>query len=209
MEQIHFLHKNMEKLNSIKVREKLRGKGLTMFTPMDFRRLFNVSGYSVKNYLNRHLKSGLLIKLKNGLYALRENIPPQYAIANRLYLPSYISFETALAYYHIIPETVYTVFSATPKASREFEAADTDYVYHRLKQRLFFGYTMVEIGGVKVQMAEPAKAVADYLYFVALKKKTLNDRMDLRGVKLRELSKIVRAFRIIAMNNLLESIHDK
>jgi hypothetical protein len=62
---------------------------------------------------------------------------------------------------------------------------------------------------MKVQMAEPAKAVADYLYFVALKKKILNDRMDLREVKRGELFNIVRAFRIVAMNDLLESVYAK
>jgi predicted transcriptional regulator of viral defense system len=206
---IHFLHKNREKLNSIKVRQVLRERGLIMFSPTDFRRLFDVSGYSVKNYLNRHLKSGLLVKLKNGLYCLREDIPPKYAIANRLYEPSYISFETALAYYHIIPETIYSIFSATPKASREYEAIGTDFIYHRLKRRLFFGYTIIDIGGCKVHMAEPAKAVADYLYFVALKKKTMNDRMDLKRIKRDTLSKIVRAYRNSAIDTLLESIYAK
>lgn len=180
-----------------------------MFTPSDFRRLFRVSGYAVKNYLNRNTRTGLFVKLKNGLYALQDSIPPKYAIANRLYAPSYISFESALSYYNIIPETVYTVFSAAPKASREFEILNTDFVYHRVKRTLYFGYSVLDVNGYAVQIAEPTKAVADYLYFVALGKKTLNDRMDLRSINRKKLENTVRAYRMTVLEELVESVYVK
>ncbi len=42
-------------------------------------------------------------------------------IANHLYAPSYVSMSSALRYYGLIPETVYTKQSMTLKHSRDFD----------------------------------------------------------------------------------------
>ena len=66
----------------------------------------------------------LLIRLKRGLFVVSPKILnqplSQELIANHLYGPSYVSFQTALSYYGLIPERVHTIRSMTIKRSRNF-----------------------------------------------------------------------------------------
>ena len=199
----------MEKLNLLKVQKLLKEKGISIFTPLDFQRIFEVSFYSTKNFINRHISTGLFIKVRNGLYVFRENIPPKFVLANKLYQPSYISFESALSYYHIIPETIYSVFSATSKSSREFEALQTSFIYHRIKKKLFFGYVAKKMNGATCLIAEPEKALVDFLYFVDLRKKDLFERIDLKEIKKKDVVKIARFFKRDSLINLIDKIYDK
>ena len=199
----------MEKLNLLQVEQTLREKGVFLFTPLDFQRLFGVSFFSSKNFIHRHISTGLFIKARNGLYVFTENRPSKFALANKLYEPSYISFETALSYYHVIPESIYTVFSATTKASRNFDALDTQYTYHRIKRDLFFDYRVEKIDGITVSIAEPEKALVDYLYFVDLKKKSLNERIDVSSIKKKNVVKIAKLFKRRTLLKLVEMIYVK
>jgi predicted transcriptional regulator of viral defense system len=69
-------------------------------------------------------KSGDLIRLKKGLYIVAPKIHNQQVskglIANHLYGPSYISLESALSFYGLIPERVYSSRSMTLKRSKIF-----------------------------------------------------------------------------------------
>jgi hypothetical protein len=70
-------------------------------------------------------KRGEIVRLKKGLYVVSDKISrkplSRKLIANHLYGPSYVSFETALAFYDLIPEKVYTVCSATFEWAKQFE----------------------------------------------------------------------------------------
>lgn len=198
----------MKKLNSIQVAKKLKEKSVMLFSPLDFQRMFDVSTFSARNFINWHISSGLFTKVRNGLYAISESMPPKFLVANKLYKPSYISFETALSFYNIIPETIYAIFSVTPKASRNFDSLDTDYIYHRMRRNLFFGYLAKRIDNVTVMIAEPEKALLDYLYFVDLRKRTLNDRINVKGVSKRTILKYARAFSRKSLLGLIGRLYD-
>lgn len=199
----------MERLNSLKVGQFFRQKGICIFTPLDFQRFFGVSFNAAKNFIHRHISSGLFIKVRNGLYVFTEKKPSNFMLANKIYQPSYISFETALSYYHIIPESIYTIFSATTKSSREFAAIETEYVYHRIRKKLFFGYAPKKINGITFLIAEPEKALLDYLYFADLKKRTLSERLDLSGIKKRRLIALAKVFQRKSLINLIDKIYVK
>jgi len=209
MKRIHFSLKNPKKMNSLKVIKVLKEKKLLYFTPQDLHRIFGASNYAVSDFINRHVKSGLFTKIKNSLYILTETVPPKLVLANWIYRPSYISFETALSYYHIIPETIYTVFSAAPKASREYISLDTTFIYHRIKKELFFGYTVQKVNGFSFLIAEPEKAIADYLYFVHLRKKELSERIDLKKVKRKRTLDYVKKFSNKNIFELVERIYNQ
>ncbi len=81
--------------------------------------LLKFKNYSnIYNKISNEEKNNNLIKLKRGLYETNINANP-YTIANVLFSPSYISFETALAYYGLIPERVYAIKSATFKKNKK------------------------------------------------------------------------------------------
>ena len=170
------------KLKPIYVQQALQTKGVRLFSPPDFRRVFDVSLRASQEFIKDHHKD-LFLKVRNGLYALRADPPTEEAIANRLYAPSYISFEYALSRYGIIPESVYTVTSATMRITREFIVDNKSFTYSRIKKQAYSGYKTEKIGGMTVLIAEPEKALADYLYFVDLKRKTLNERLNVRKLK--------------------------
>ena len=170
------------KLKPIYVQQSLQAKGIRLFSPSDFQRIFGVSLRAAQEFIKGH-HDDLFLKIRNGLYALRTDPPAEEAIANRLYPPSYISFEYALSRYGIIPESVYTITSATTRITREFVVNNKSFAYSRIKKKAYGGYKTDKIGGIIVLIAEPEKALADYLYFVDLKKKTLNERLNVRKVK--------------------------
>ncbi|MBU0687703.1 MAG: hypothetical protein KKB81_07690 [Candidatus Margulisbacteria bacterium] len=166
----------------IEVQQKLNQSGLKVFSKLEFRRLLGISKIAAQKLLERYTKRGVLVRLKGGLYVLKTSCPSLFLIANRLYEPSYVSFETALSFYRLIPETVYTLTSATTKVTREFVAVKNRFKYHKIKKKAFTGYRLTEIESEMVLFAEKEKALADYLYFVFLKKKKLNDRLQLKGI---------------------------
>lgn len=87
-----------------------------------------------------------------------------YLSSNRIYSPSYISFESALAYYRLIPEAVYTITSATTLKTHHFATSLGVFSYRHLKPELMFGYRLVEVKGHRFKMAEPEKLLLDYMY---------------------------------------------
>src|SRR3972149_3438905 len=99
------------KLKPIYVQQALQAKGVRLFSPSEFQRVFDVSLRATQEFIKDHCDD-LFLKIRNGLYALRDDQPQEEVIANRLYAPSYISFEYALNRYDIIPEIVYAVTSA-------------------------------------------------------------------------------------------------
>ncbi len=88
-----------------------------------------------------------------------------FVAANRLYEPSYISLESTLAYYHVIPETVLGVTSVSSRKTKQFESDWGMFSYRSVKPLYMFGYKVVESAGRwKFAIARPEKAVLDYLY---------------------------------------------
>ncbi len=185
----------VNKMNRIKVEEKLKNSGLVIFTPREFYDVFGVSPKTGSVFISRNLKSGLFLKLRNNYYMLKDSHPSFYLIANKLYQPSYISLESALSHYGIIPEVVYTLTSVTTKPTREFTTPKSVFSYQRIKKSVFAGYSPVTIEGNVVLLAEPEKALADYLYFVDLKKISFNDRLNLKGVHKGKLLKFIQLFK--------------
>ena len=90
-------------------------------------------------------------------------VPESGLIANHIYGPSYLSMETALSHYGLIPERVYTVTSMTTKASKEFKTSIGLYSYSYLPLPYFaFGIKNVILHDKQqVLMASPEKALAD------------------------------------------------
>lgn len=167
-------------LKPLHVRDELLQRGIRFFTQELFTRVFQSSPHATKYFLETQTKEGLLLRLKKGLYTFRTDRPSEEEIANVLYQPSYISFEYALAYYGILPEMVYTVTSATTKPTRLFTVGTLAYSYRTIKKPAFTGYMLVRKENRSFFIAEPEKALVDYLYFVSLGSSTLNDRLALR-----------------------------
>lgn len=175
--------------------KRLAETRLRIFTDRDFRRIAGVSKTAASFQLMRYTKRGYLCRLKRGLYASRGRMPSRWAVANKVYAPSYISLSSALSYYGILPESVYSVTSITTRTTREFKVDEVAYSYRTMKREVFTGYRAAEIDGETVLIAEKEKAVADYLYFVFLKKEAMNRRLDLSKADRRKVKEFLRLYK--------------
>lgn len=196
------------KLNPIKVQKIIKEKRVELFSPLEFQRIFGVSYDAARKFLFRYSKKGFITKLRAGLYALTDNMPSQYLIANKLYEPSYISFDTALSFHGIIPETIYTITSAASMARRKFKVLNTLFTYQKIKKEFYTGYKPIKYLGETILMAEPEKALADYLYFVDLKKRRPEyERIDLLKIKKSKLISYAKLFKRSGMIDLIDQIY--
>ena len=124
-------------------------------------------GFERENLLNWQ-KKGDLLRIRNGWYCLSSAIQTlelAYYIANKIYAPSYISLESALAHYGWIPEGVFTFTSVSTLKTAVFDTPKGRYRYARVKPSLFFGYKILSAEGRGIKIAEPEKALLDFLYF--------------------------------------------
>lgn len=167
-----------QKIQPLHVADILQEKGISLFTPRDFSRIFRTSAQQTRYFLETYTKRGFLVRLKKDVYALKMRLPNEEAIANALYKPSYLSLEYALSHYGVIPESVYAITSVTTKITVSFTALGKEFSYRKIKKEAFTGYVPEKRNDKTVFVAEPEKALADYLYFVSIGRKTFNDRID-------------------------------
>lgn len=176
------------------VQTRLAASEITIFTPLEFQRIFEVPPTRVKYFLRKYTGEDLLVRLKKNLYALKSRLPHQTEIANKLYAPSYLSLEYVLSYYGMIPETVYAVTSITTMPTREFVVLGLSYTYQAIKRRAYTGYKLVNINDHQALFADKEKALVDYLYFVSLGRSRLNDRLRLGDINPAAVKKYARLF---------------
>jgi len=198
----------VKKLKLNLLRNVFKKEGLYLFTPFDIQKYFGVSPNAVNLFLYRNVKNGYILKIRNNLYKFSDEYVNEMLIANKIYQPSYISFEYALNFYGIIPETVYKITSATTRTTREFVVQKLSYVYHHLKKEVFTGYIKKSFREQTILIAEPEKALADYLYFVNLGKKPLGSRLNLKEINREKLIKYLYLFKRKDLLNLVKQIYD-
>jgi len=148
----------------------LRRHKMYLFTSQDLKNLFPAEkAKTIKNNFTRWLSKGYFIRLKRDLYEFIEQgtepkIPDLY-IANRLYEPSYVSLETALSIYSIIPDIAAGVTSVTTLPTRTFKNKYGSFFYRSSKAEAFTGYRLLLYEGFKVSIADKEKALVDFLYY--------------------------------------------
>ena len=88
-----------------------------------------------------------------------------FLVANKVYEPSYVSLESALAYYEVIPETVLGVTSISSRKTKQYKSNWGVFSYRSVKPHYMIGYQVIEYSpGYKFKIASVEKAIVDYLY---------------------------------------------
>jgi len=148
-------------------------------------------------------KEGIIQSIKKGLYvagpALNSDRKPEpFLLANHILGPSYVSLETALSHYGLIPERVYEIASMTTQAPRKFNTPLGSFTYTRLSLPYYaFGLRSEKLADDQYAMvASPEKALFDKiittsgLLFRSRKaaKEFLLENMRMNEVVLRQLN---------------------
>ncbi len=127
------------------------------------------------------LKSKELISIRRGLYIIGPKIdllsPEPFLIANHLRGPSYVSLESALSYWNMIPERTYEISSVTIKPSKNYKTQVGRFSYQQLKIPYYsYGIKRIEHSTKQTMLvASPEKALCDKI--------ALTPRINLRSRK--------------------------
>jgi predicted transcriptional regulator of viral defense system len=175
----------------------------------------DVDPRDVRRQLSRWTSAGRLYQLRRGLYALappyQKVKPHPFVSANRMVHGSYVSCQSALAHYGLIPEYVPLVMSVTTSRPARWNTPLGDFAFRHIKSGLLRGYRLLDLGGgQQAFVATPEKALLDLLYLHPgadspdylreLRLQNLED-LDLDEVqRLAELlgsAKLVRAARLV------------
>jgi predicted transcriptional regulator of viral defense system len=112
-------------------------------------------------------RKGFVIRVKRNLYVVSPKVHHQEIsrelVANHLYGPSYISLESALAYYGLIPERVYSMLSVCMKLHKKYNTPLGNFEYIKMPERYFQTGISQEIinNSYAFLIASPEKALCD------------------------------------------------
>ncbi|MFA6548158.1 MAG: hypothetical protein WCT11_04470 [Candidatus Magasanikbacteria bacterium] len=182
------------------------------------------AGY-LRILLSRYAKSGVLARLKKGIYVKRsflddvekkQNLPAyQEFTANILNTPSYLSLEYVLYNEGILTEMPVNFTSVTLNKTKKFRNEFGNFIYHNIKLELFCGFNRTKINDWEILKATRAKALFDFIYF---RKDILPDaraveelRLNLSGLdaedkkELKKYCDIARDKKVNKIFNLLDS----
>ena len=178
----------------------------------------------VRRQLSRWTKAGRIIQLRRGLYSLaapyRKGKAHPFSIANRMQRGSYVSCQSALAYFGLIPEYVPATISVSSSRPKKWNTAMGTFIFRHIKVELLFGYSFEDLGGGNSAfVAKPEKALLDLIHLTPraddeafLKELRLQnfDRLDLNVLKILAVQssrpKLLRAAELVSRISDLEKI---
>jgi predicted transcriptional regulator of viral defense system len=164
-------------------------KPFTVFSLSDIRQ---IDPAFCRRRLNEWQEKGYIRKIIKGHYAFADRPVDEKAlfeIANKIYSPSYVSFEMALSYYGLIPESVYGVTSASTLKTSHFKTAIGSFIYRTIRPKLYFGFNFIKNNEKAFKLACPEKAFLD-LFYIKTGIRDIADFEELR-INRRVLLKIV------------------
>lgn len=190
------------------LREKVLSQPIFTFEDI-FKYFPQENQLTLKAQLSRWVKKSYLKKIKRGVFILAEaKIDDEFALAPIIYSPSYISLESALNSYGLIPDIPFIVTSVTFKKTKIFKTPFGSFSYRHLKPSLFFGYQMVGEKPYIYKIAHPEKALLDYFYFnphfIANSSFVEDYRLDLKGINWSRLKIYARVFANKKINKALK-----
>jgi len=164
----------MTTYNLAVVTKKIYDSGLNLFDLKTLNDLLEIdkesSSFSV---IKRLITSKVLLKIEKNKYLLKNAKIHDFILANFIYQPSYVSFESALNFYGILSQFPYEVANATSKKTKAKKIENRLFNYIHIKKDLFWGYEKKE----EFLIAIPEKALLDQLYLASkgLKKVSLDE----------------------------------
>ncbi len=183
-------------------------------SPIFTAREIKIKGFNIFPYqFSFWTKNNKINQLKRGVYYLKESRDEigMEEISSFLYSPSYVSLESALYRYNFMPDVPQSLTAVTSRTTRTFNNELGRFVFRHINPKLFFGYISLGESGRNFFLAEPEKAILDYLY---LNSATLEDEKDLaalrlnyseikRKISLQKIKQYAKAFQVKKMDKII------
>jgi predicted transcriptional regulator of viral defense system len=177
--------KRVHTVPGVELVRKLAAEGDRVFTTERARELAPDAGLS-EGYLRQALhhlaRSGWLVRLRKGLYALSSTVPGvtpahEFEVAMALVSPAAISHWSALHYHGLTEQAPRKVFvltttdasvprvrsTAVKRISNGYPIGDTVYQFVQVKPERYFGVEKVWIGEARVRVTDPERTLLDGL----------------------------------------------
>jgi predicted transcriptional regulator of viral defense system len=188
----------MESWTLSKIQKALSESNLQVIRISDLQNLLGLKNRNTTYKLTQRLiKKEILTSLIGGKYLVKTNPPAEFIIANILCEPSYISLESALSYYGILPQFPFAITSITSRKSRKYEVKTINktFIYSRISSRWFWGYEKKD----GFLIATPEKALLDILYFDSKGISNLDPKeLDITQLRREEIMKLLESFETVA-----------
>jgi len=192
-------------------------KDFTLFSFSDIRL---IDPHFHRRRLVEWQRKGYIKKIAKGHYVFADLIIDEnilYEIANRLYNPSYVSLESALSYYQVIPEAVYGITSVSTRRTYSFSTPFGEFHYRTIKPSFFFGYKITIFDSKSFKIADLEKAIIDFFYLypnlksesdiisLRFNTETVTNKLDRQKLQkyLRKFSKVALSDRISKFMELM------
>lgn len=126
----------------------------------------DVDPNDVRRQLSRWVSAGKIRQLRRGLYMLEppyQSVTPHpFLIANALVPGSYVSKQSALTYYGLIPEYAPRTVSVTTLRPSQW---DRGFYFQHIAPLFYFGYQLVTLSPQqRAFIAKPEKALLDLIH---------------------------------------------
>jgi predicted transcriptional regulator of viral defense system len=123
----------------------------------------------IRRQLTRWANAGRIIQLRRGLYGLaplyRKTKPHPFTVANHMVPGSYVSCQSALAYYSLIPEYTPSAVSVCSSRPRTWNTPLGTFIFRHVQRKYLFGYRVLQVSdSQQAIVAAPEKALLDLIY---------------------------------------------
>jgi len=182
----------MERYNLADLTKRIYESGLSFFNLKTLKDILEIKKESSLFFIiEKFLEADILTRVEKGKYLLTNAKVSDFALANFLYQPSYVSFESALNFYGILSQFPYEVSSATTKKTFQKEFKEKIFTYTRIKKDLFWGYEKKE----NFLIAFPEKALLDQIYLASKGQKSLNfEEYNLENISISKFRKYLNKY---------------
>ncbi|MBS3165341.1 hypothetical protein J4439_07980 [Candidatus Woesearchaeota archaeon] len=158
----------MKKTNLYAIRDRALAAGRAVYSVQQLAHLIGRPKAIAKVYASRLVRKGLARRLLRGKIAFSED---DFVVLSQLIEPSYVSLSSALHFHSLLTQVPRLVEGCTTRATHRYEGLGLE--YHSVRPDLFFGYAHVNKGGSYAFVAEPEKALIDWVYLGAPAKSTV------------------------------------
>lgn len=178
-------------MKGIELLKLLQQTNKSFYTIADLEKITSLPRDSLYVALRRWEGGGIVERVAQGIYVpMGSNISLEN-VAAQLYIPNYLSFESALAKYGVLNLIPYTLTFATTRKTRKYAFRKQEIEFRQISAELFFGFEMKN----GIYIALPEKAFLDEVYFVARGKAILDfDELNIKKLSIKTLKELSRRF---------------
>lgn len=185
----------MSPISAIKAIQTIKNAGAKVITPAEISKILNLKNQNtIYKLIQRLNKYGLLERISKGKYVPAGLPLSEFEMANLILSPSYVSFESALSFYGILPQFPYQITSATPLKSANINSLNKEFSYTHLSAKMYWGYTKTN----SFLIATPEKTLADMMYLASKKLRKIDfAEMDFTNINKKILKNMAQKINFV------------